>query len=143
MDTVIVANHIATNYFVMGRLTSTLHTLQEVFDILHNKYKTGLVVSQEQGEETHKLHFHFVIQLNRTDYTSLVTARESVRKYVKKEFNVQGNEQYSIKQSTNPVNAIAYTIKENNYLEAGISNFFFLIVNHIVMSNALQLLNLI
>lgn len=139
MEQVLIDQYINEHYFIMGRVTTDAYSLVEFHDLIKIKYPC--IVAEEEGEETHKKHFHFVLAIDLANHKDATTARESVRKYIKKVFNVIGNQNYSVKIATDPVNSVAYTVKGPEWLIEGVDDFFFPIVKREVMSKTNALIS--
>lgn len=124
MDAVMIEQEIQENYFIMGRITTEQFEFQPLYQLISTKY-TDCIVAEEYGEETGKRHFHFVVRIPMAHFKDAIVARESVRKWIKKTFNLVGNGKHSVKICLDPIKAIAYTMKEQRFETSGINTFFF------------------
>lgn len=119
----------ARHYFVMGRITilpekNASLTKEKLLEYLYG-LGWSTIVAEEKGDATGKKHYHFICLGKRDKYAHCKAFMETIRKGLKKEYNLSGNEEYSLKEvKDNPDVACAYVIKENNYEQEGIDTFF-------------------
>lgn len=82
----------------------------------HKKYhldSSFILIISEEGDKTENPHYHSLI------YTDKI---ESFRKYIKRKFNLSGNKAFSISQTNETDNYIAYIMKEGKTIyESGIT----------------------
>lgn len=133
MDKHYIQQQIDAHYFVMGRLTLSDTNTQYIREIIYATYPEGVVVSRETGTETGKEHYHFVVQVKKDKYVSADSFREAFRKFLKSKFDIKGNGDYSVKIATDPVNSVAYCVKDGEYEEDGYQDFFLHIAGNIHM----------
>lgn len=127
IQSTLLKSYISRHYFVMGRITKMPDkdlTKEDLLEFLFS-HKLSSVVAEEKGDITGKLHFHFVCLGKRDTYSNPKAFMETVRKHIKKQYDLKGNEEYSLKMiEKDPINACAYVIKDNNYSQEGIDVFF-------------------
>lgn len=124
MDKHFIETLIDQHDWIMGRITTEELTYQYIDEKFQEKWK-DYVLCREVGEQTEKTHYHFVLAIKKGEYKDAVVARESVRKWLKKELSLKGQGAHSVKISLKPLEAVAYTMKQKDYKQYGLHPFFF------------------
>lgn len=100
---------------LLCRLTLPGLTKEYIADILSKKF-TKFIVSYEEASNPH---FHVLIY---HDDQNKKNARQNLRNFLQREFNVEGNKEYSITETKSGTeNTLTkYVIKDGNYITSGI-----------------------